>query len=198
MYQVHYLQVEAGENAESRWGHSMFRIILCNPKRKKVDHRCLRDVEHHVTVSFLADIRDTRNKHYNGLTGKYPSLLFVQPFKKTIIEYGWVENRRLTSLPLKFSDLQKRKFIMQTLSRLDSYVGKYYFLSNNCMTESLNLLKEIIQLPRFQISHPRTPIGLYKVLAKERLIDAELLQNHKAAVESGYIFEPRLYYLTKK
>ena len=30
VYQVHYLQVEAGENAESRWGHSMFRIILCN------------------------------------------------------------------------------------------------------------------------------------------------------------------------
>jgi hypothetical protein len=189
IYQIHFLLAGKGDEVDSAFGHAMFRIILCAPTRKEVGPDCLKDISNHVIVSYRANPGDWNTDAWKGLTGQYPSQLFLLPFYPQIVnEYTLDEPRDLISLPLKFTPEEQTRFIQRVVEQFWTYQGKYYFLTNNCGTEALHLLKATLRIPGFQDSGAPTPIGLYHQMSDLGLIDPTLLNNQSTAETSGYYF----------
>lgn len=194
IYQIHYLFASKGPQLMSRFGHAMFRIILCSPTRKEVGPACLNDIANHVVVSFRANQGDWTISSWKGMSGKYPSQMFLYPFYPAIVnEYTLDEPRNLISLPLALSDQEKARFIDRVIETYWTYQGKYYFITNNCATEALHLLKGVIQNYDFQNLNIVTPIGLYQELSRIGLIDTRLVDDQKSAMKSGNFFPTTNY-----
>lgn len=176
IYEVHYLLAGKGEAMMSRWGHSMLRLVVCSPKRKEVGPDCLRDISHHVVISYRANINGITIDNIAGLTGKYPSQLFFQPMPEIIGEYSMGENRDIISLPLKLSEAEKRRLIALALELNWSYQGKYLFLSNNCATETVHFLQAVIDDMDFKRYYAMfdTPVDFYADLIRFGLVDPKL------------------------
>ena len=102
VYQVDYLLAEGNERFMSRWGHSMLRLVVCAPGRPRGPD-CRLDLAHHRVLSFRAFVGDVQISNWRGLTGSYPSRLFVLPLDQVVEEYARVELRGLVSLPLQLS-----------------------------------------------------------------------------------------------
>lgn len=189
LYQVHYLFAGKGEEVMSRWGHAMFRLVFCSPSRKEVGPDCLKDISYHVVVSFRANVQDYVIDPIKGLNGDYPSQLYLLSMLEVMREYNTDELRDLVSLPLNLSRDQVVDFLERSLQVFWEYRGKYQFISNNCATEALNLLKSIVPDPVFQNDiHVVTPIGLYDQLEKSGMIETRVLDDKKKAREQGYFF----------
>ncbi|MEN9723928.1 MAG: hypothetical protein RJB38_1914 [Pseudomonadota bacterium] len=188
VYEIHALFAGKGPEAMSKWGHSLYRIVVCSPDRKTVGPECLNDLAHHVTISFRATVPDLAISYWKGLIGKYSSTLIAQPFLATIEEYNKTEFRELVSLPLRLTEDEKRLFIFRTLEASWEYAGRYKFLTNNCATEALNFLKGVLGESRLSSRHPISPLGLHETLQKLRIVDTSVLQDHEKAVQNGYYF----------
>lgn len=141
LYQVHFLFADKGKSMMSRWGHAMFRLVVCGPERPRVSEKCLNDISHHLVVSYRAKVSDSGVDYLAGLTGKYASQLFIYDLSEIIQEYTKFEFRDLISVPLKMNELEKKKFLNITLQKFWDYKGKYLFLSNNCASESNKHMK---------------------------------------------------------
>jgi hypothetical protein len=182
IYQVHYLLASRGDGIASRFGHSMFRLIVCAEERERVGPECLSDVQDHLVLGFAANLRGDRGINpWKGLTGGYLSQLFVKPMSEVIIEYTEREFRDLESVPLRLSEEEKRLFIYRALEIYWSYQGRYYFLTNNCAVESLSLLKSVLSAPSVQGIERITPSGLRSELVRLGLATSEAgLEPHTA------------------
>jgi hypothetical protein len=173
----------------SKWGHAMFRLIICAPDRE-VGPNCLNDISEHVVVSYRANVEDININYLKGLRGTYSSQLYLMNFNDVLNEYNKGEMRDIISLPLNLSEEQINQFTNRVLENYWSYSGRYYFLTNNCATEALELLK--IAFPE---GHPLLsakvlhPLALYKFLDHLELIDTTLLDNEAFAIKSGYLFK---------
>ena len=93
---VEYLLAEANAQPMSRWGHGMLRLVVCAPGRPR-GPGCRFDLEHHLVLSFRAFVDDVQVSSWRGLTGAYPSRLFVLPLGQVVDEYTKVELRGLRS-----------------------------------------------------------------------------------------------------
>ncbi|HJR73347.1 MAG TPA: DUF4105 domain-containing protein [Luteimonas sp.] len=189
VYAIDYLFAEGNDQAMSRWGHSMLRLVICAPERPPGPD-CRLDLQHHRVLSFRAFVDDMQISSWRGLTGSYPSRLFVLPLNQVIEEYTKTELRGLRSLPLR---LQRDEIaaLLERAARLHwSYDGRYYFLSNNCAVETFKLLHDGV--PRLAGEHLAsiTPTGLMKRLQRARLADASVLDDAAEARRLGYYFEP--------
>src|SRR6185437_14115035 len=71
IYDIHYLLASSGSSLDSRWGHAMYRVIVCAPWRAKVGPECLQDVQYHVILSYRADVSDLVLSYMKGLDGRY-------------------------------------------------------------------------------------------------------------------------------
>src|SRR5690606_2057150 len=89
---VEYLLAEGNERAMSRWGHSMLRLVVCAPGRPRGPD-CRLDLQHHLVLSFRAFADDVQVSSWRGLTGSYPSRLYVLPLQQVVDEYTRVELR---------------------------------------------------------------------------------------------------------
>ncbi len=188
LYQVHYLFAGKGEAAMSRFGHAMFRLVMCAPEHE-VGPQCMNDVGSHIVLSFRANIQETTTSYSKGINGEYPSQLFFLPLKNVIDEYTKGEFREITSIPLKLNIEQKRRFLQRSLELFWSYRGKYYFFTNNCATEAMNLLRVTLgEYDDAQTKNIATPIGLYNYLVKIGLSDTSVLSNMKDAQLKGYFY----------
>ena len=78
VYQVDYLLAEANDALASRWGHSMLRLVICAPGRPRGPD-CRLDLQEHLVLSYRAFVGDVQLSSWDGLTGVYPSRLFVLP-----------------------------------------------------------------------------------------------------------------------
>ncbi|HEY0860968.1 MAG TPA: DUF4105 domain-containing protein, partial [Pseudoxanthomonas sp.] len=78
VYEVDYLLAEGNTQAMSRWGHSMLRLVVCAPGRVP-GPGCRLDLAHHRVLSFRAFVGDVQISGWRGLTGSYPSRLFLLP-----------------------------------------------------------------------------------------------------------------------
>lgn len=196
LYQVHYLFASQGNETMSRWGHAMYRLVFCAPERVAPGPDCLKDVSYHVVVSFRANVQGYEISPLKGMSGDYPSQLYLLSLLEVMREYNGDELRDLISLPLSLSEGQKQEFLYRSLQLFWEYRGRYQFLSNNCATEALNLLKSVIADPEFHKNvHVVTPIGLYDALKTSGLMSESLVQDKKQAKEQGYLFpseRPRL------
>ncbi|WP_413576943.1 DUF4105 domain-containing protein [Bdellovibrio sp. HCB290] len=189
VYQVHYLFAEKGSELSSGWGHAMMRLIVCSPQRKFVGPDCLRDVEHHLVLSHRAFVDSLQLNAWAGIVGDYDSRLFILPLSQVIDEYPKGQFRALRSLPLAFTRQQIRDFITRSVEIHWEYNGKYKFITNNCATETLDLLQSVLLSPVMMNTEIKTPKGLYDVLLKQGLGNERVFADKKSALELGYYFD---------
>lgn len=140
VYEVDYLLAEANDNLVSRWGHTMLRLVICAPGRPRGPD-CRLDLDQHLVLSYRAFVGDLQLSSWDGLTGAYPSRLFVLPLSQVIEEYTKVELRSLASVPLKLDREEVASLVERAAQSHWSYDGQYYFISNNCAVETLKLLR---------------------------------------------------------
>lgn len=168
IYQVHYLFAGKGRALMSRWGHAMFRLIVCAPFRKVAGPECLEDVSHHLALSYRAYMSDINISYAKGVFGGYPSQLFIMRYLEVQQEYTKFELRDLYSIPLKMTAEQKREFLDLTLERFWTYQGKYYFIDNNCGTETVKHLAVALDDEESKLIGSITPLRIYNDIIKQK------------------------------
>ncbi|WP_367345798.1 DUF4105 domain-containing protein [Stenotrophomonas bentonitica] len=187
VYAVDYLLAEGNDQLMSRWGHSMLRLVICAPGRPR-GPACRLDLAEHRVLSFRAFVGDVQISNWSGLTGAYPSRLFVLPLNQVINEYTQLELRGLQSVPLAL----EQDDIASLLERVGqvhwSYDGRYRFISNNCAVETGKLLQEGV--PRWADPglNRLSPGGLLRRLTREGRADATVLDDRREAMRQGYYF----------
>ncbi|MDH4558980.1 DUF4105 domain-containing protein [Pseudomonas sp. BN417] len=188
VYEVDYLFAEANQNWVSRWGHSMLRLVICAPGRPRGPD-CRLDLDQHLVLSYRAFVGDVQLSSWDGLTGAYPSRLFVLPLHQVIEEYTKVELRSLASVPLKLSREETEALVEHAAELHWSYDGDYWFLSNNCAVETLKLLRSGTDHPALRDLDSIMPNGLLKLLEGRGVADRAPLEDPKEALRLGYRFD---------
>ncbi len=188
VYEVDYLFAEANDNWVSRWGHSMLRLVVCAPGRPR-GPACRLDLDQHLVLSFRAFVGDIQLSSWDGLTGVYPSRLFILPLAQVIDEYTKVELRSLASIPLRLPREQQDSLVRRAAELHWSYDGNYYFLSNNCAVETLKLLRSGTGRSELEGLDSIMPNGLLDSLAGRGLADRSVLDDPKEALRLGYRFD---------
>lgn len=188
IYQVHYFLAAKGEAMMSRWGHGMYRLVVCAPERDKVGPDCLNDVANHVVVSFRANVDDIVINHVKGIFGGYPSQLFLLPLHEVVSEYTKGELRDILSAPIAMTDGEKRDFIFSTLEQYWGYLGKYRFFTNNCGTESLVLAKGALEGRDVQKIRAWNPQRILKKLNRLGRTDPSVFGDRENAEGAGLFF----------
>ncbi|MCH2534595.1 MAG: DUF4105 domain-containing protein [Bdellovibrionales bacterium] len=136
---LEYLVVE-GHTAsiESLFGHSALRFIAKDQSTgKKLD----------LVLSFEGDASkyEGSNKILGGMTGKFPVIANIVSFneylKLNVVRIG----RGFTRIPLPLNSNIQENFKNQIVSivKNEKDLGQFYFTSRNCMTLTLDLLKDI-------------------------------------------------------
>src|SRR5690606_17629563 len=187
VHSVDYLFAEASEQPMSRWGHAMLRLVVCAPGRRRGPD-CRLDLQHHLVLSFRAFVDDVQVSNWRGLTGSYPSRLFVLPLEQVVDEYTRVELRGLQSIPLRLDDGELAALLERAAQVHWSYDGRYRFIDNNCAVETWKLLNDGV--PRLSRTRLRsiTPSGLLRRLERERIADTSVLEDRAQALREGYRF----------
>ena len=188
VYEVDYLLAEANDAWMSRWGHSMLRLVVCAPGRPRGPD-CRLDLDHHLVLSYRAFVGDVQLSSWDGLTGVYPSRLFVLPLEQVIDEYTKVELRSLASVPLRLSRDELEQLVVRAAEQHWSYDGDYYFVSNNCAVETLKLLRSGTGNPRLQALDSILPNGLLELMDARGLADTSVLDDPREALRLGYRFD---------
>ena len=188
VYEVDYLFAEANDAWVSRWGHSMLRLVICAPGRPRGPD-CRLDLDHHLVLSFRAFVGDVQLSSWDGLTGVYPSRLFVLPLGQVIDEYTKIELRSLASIPLKLQRNEVEQLVARSAEMHWSYDGDYYFLSNNCAVETLKLLRSGTARSELTALDSILPSGLLEILINRDLADASVLDDPREALRLGYRFD---------
>lgn len=196
VYEVDYLFASEGEAMMSKWGHSMYRLILCAPG-KPVGPSCRQDLAYHVVVSYRAMVTDLQIDSRKGINGDYPSRMFMLTLNDTVDEYTKGELRNIISLPMKLTSDEKNIFVKRILEQYWSYRGSYYFLSNNCATESMSLIYACKPELNFQMMTVSSPLDLYGKFTKAGLLNPALLGDKKFAKDRSYFFPAQSEKLNK-
>ena len=188
VYQVDYLLAEPNQQWASRWGHSMLRLVICAPGRPRGPD-CRLDLQEHLVLSYRAFVGDVQLSSWDGLTGAYPSRLFVLPLAQVIEEYTKVELRGLASVPLKLQRSELEQLVERAAELHWSYDGDYWFLSNNCAVETLKLLRSGTGRDELQALDSIMPNGLLDILEGRGLADRSVLADPREALRLGYRFD---------
>lgn len=191
VYQIHYLFAGKSDEMMSRWGHSMFRIVICSPKRTTVGPDCMLDEDYHLVASFGAYVNQGELNPIDGIIGNYPSFLFFYPFKKIIKNYTAGELREVYSLPIRLNENQKTAFLLSLFEKHWTYRGDYKFFSNNCAIEALSVIQSaFVYDPKVLDSTIVTPIGLLDTLGSLGLIQRIPLTDLDQAIKEGHYYPP--------
>ena len=193
VHAIDYLLAEPDARPMSRWGHSMLRVVACAPEREPGPD-CRLDLEHHLVLSFRAFVDDVQVSNWRGLTGAYPSRLFILPLGQVVDEYTRVELRGLRSIPLRLGREEIASLVGRAAQLHWSYDGRYRFVGNNCAVETWKLLNDGV--PRLAGERLRsiTPTGLLRRLERAGVADASVLDDPAAALREGYRFESMATY----
>ena len=188
VYAIDYLLAEANSEWVSRFGHSMLRLVICAPGRPR-GPACRLDLDQHLVLSYRAFVGDVQLSSWAGLTGGYPSRLFVLPLSQVIDEYTKIELRSLASVPLKLSRSEQDALVRHAAELHWSYDGSYFFISNNCAVETLKLLRSGSDAAQLNDLDSILPNGLLEVLDARGLADTEVLADTREALRLGYRFD---------
>ena len=188
VYEVDYLLAEPNQQWASRWGHSMLRLVVCAPGRPR-GPACRLDLDQHLVLSYRAFVGDVQLSSWDGLTGAYPSRLFILPLAQVIEEYTTVELRGLSSVPLRLSREEIEGLVQRSAELHWSYDGDYWFLSNNCAVETLKLLRSGTGRSELQDLDSIMPNGLLDLLEGRALADRSVLDDPREALRLGYRFD---------
>ncbi|MCL1527230.1 DUF4105 domain-containing protein [Xanthomonas nasturtii] len=188
VYAVDYLLAEGNQQPMSRWGHSMLRLVICAPGRVP-GPACRLDLQYHRVLSFRAFVGDVQISSWRGLTGSYPSRLFVLPLNQVVDEYTKVELRALSSVPLTLTPDEIAGLLTRAAQVHWSYDGRYYFIGNNCAVETYKLLHDGV--PRLAAANLSsiTPRGVRQRLQRAGIANTQVLDDPAQAIRQGYYFE---------
>ena len=189
VYAVDYLLAEANEQPMSRWGHSMLRLVVCAPGRAPGPD-CRLDLRYHRVLSFRAFVDDVQISSWRGLTGSYPSRLFLLPLDQVIDEYTKVELRGLQSIPLRLDQAEIAGLLERAAQLHWTYDGRYYFIGNNCAVETFKLLHDGVPRLAGESLSSITPTGLLRKLESAGIADGNVLDDATEAERLGYRFAP--------
>ena len=185
---IDYLFAEGNGTPMSHWGHAMLRLVICAPGRPRGPD-CRLDLAWHRVISFRAFVDDVQISSWRGLTGRYPSRLYVLPLDRVVDDYTRTELRGLRSLPLRLDRSEIAGLLQRTAQLQWSYDGRYFFLSNNCAVETWKLLHDgvprLAALPLGSIA----PTGLLRRLIRTGVADASVLDDPQQARRLGYVFD---------
>jgi hypothetical protein len=188
IYAVDYLLAEPDAHPMSRWGHAMLRLVVCAPGRARGPD-CRLDIAWHEVLSFRAFVDDVQVSSWRGLTGGYPSRLYVLPMAQVIDEYTKVELRALRSVPLRLSRDEIAGLLDRAAQVHWSYDGRYRFVDNNCAVETWRLLRDgVPRLADARLSS-LSPTALLARLERTGIADASVLRDADAARREGYRFD---------
>jgi hypothetical protein len=188
VYAIEYLLAEGNERPMSRWGHSMLRLVVCAPGRAPGPD-CRLDLQYHQVLSFRAFVGDVQISSWRGLTGSYPSRLYLLPLEQVIEEYTRIELRGLQSIPLRLDRAEIDALLERTARLHWSYDGRYYFLGNNCAVETYKLLHDGVPRLAGERLASITPTGLLRRLERAGIADDSVLDDRAEALRLGYYFE---------
>lgn len=155
---ISFVLAGKGKAAMSKFGHAMFKLELKQPAKD-------------IMVGFLGVIDDTAINNYKGITGAYPSRLTIGLYNETITRYTKKEFRSLSEYELVMKENQKRDFLQHVVSLYFEYSGRYYFVTNNCASEAINLLKVAYQSDAFFKENPITPNQVMETLHKHGIVN---------------------------
>lgn len=175
VFRIDYLLASAGKGIQSGFGHSMFRIVMCAPERQDpisgktipatpYGKKCLDDKLYHLVVSYRANVEDATLNYLKGLTGGYPSMLFILNFSDVLEEYNRDELRDVIAYPLTLSNREKDEFVFKVIEEHWNYRGSYKFINNNCAVESYDLLRGALNRPQLDQNKSLTPNGVLEDL----------------------------------
>lgn len=175
VYRIDYLLASAGKGISSGFGHTMFRIIVCAPERfdpitnriipaTPFGKKCLDDKLFHLVVSYRANVDDGKLSYMKGLTGGYPSMLFLLNFSDVLDEYNRDELRDIMSYPITLTNKEREEFVTRVIEEHWNYRGAYKFITNNCAVESYDLLKNALNRDQLQTKSSITPNGVLEDL----------------------------------
>jgi hypothetical protein len=189
VYAVDYLLAEGNAAPMSRWGHAMLRLVVCAPGHAS-GPACRLDLAYHQVLSFRAFVDDVQVSSWRGLTGSYPSRLFVLPLAQVVDEYTKVELRGLRSIPLHLSPAEVATLLQRAALVHWSYDGRYAFVGNNCAVETARLLEDGV--PRLAGARllSITPNGLLRRLERGGIAGGDVPAERAEAMRLGYYFEP--------
>ena len=188
IYQIHYLLADKGETMASRFGHSMFRLVICSPERKRVSEKCMRDTKHHLVISFAGVVNDFIVNQAAGVFGKYDAKIHFLTLDQTLLQYQRSELRSLSSYPLELDREQIREFVYRTLNYKNNYRGKYKYFSNNCAQLSFELVRYLEKDRRVNPLILLSPRQLLARLIKEGfIVQAEMTVEERK--KTGHYFE---------
>ena len=203
VYRIDYLMAAPGSDMSSGFGHSMYRLVICAPDHTdpitgkniagtKLGEKCLKDKLFHLVVSYRANNQNATLNYFKGIFGGYPSMLFILGFGDVLEEYNRTELRDLTSYPLKLSDKEKIEFMNRISEEHWGYRGSYKFVTTNCATESLRIIKNnLVERREEKGIAPRilptlTPVGLRHLLETSGMIDQKdpAIENYPAKLDA--------------
>ena len=176
LYRVDYLLASKGKGASSGFGHSMMRLVFCDPSkviRKGIitlDESCLDHHNFHVVITYRANISEIQTSLLKGIFGGYKSRLFLVPFNEIKNEYNDFELRDLIAYKIDLTAELKRRLVYRTLENYWTYRNDYYFVSNNCATETASLIDTILWDKKTRVNTNETPYGLVDELKSKNLI----------------------------
>lgn len=189
VYAVDYLLAEGDGAPMSRWGHAMLRVVACAPGRTPGPD-CRLDLGEHLVLSFRAFVDDAQVSGWRGLTGGYPSRLFVLPLAQVVSEYTQVELRGLRSIPLQLTRGETAQLLQRAALVHWSYDGRYAFVGNNCAVETARLLQVGLDRHGAPALMSITPRGLLRRLQRAGLAKGDAAGDRADAVRRGLYFEP--------
>lgn len=185
--EIQFLFAAEGPQMFSKWGHSMFKLIVCKDENDSLEE-CRKNSNDHVVISFLAYIDELNIDALKGVFGKYPSRMLVSDLGAIKRQYTRGEFRSLKAIPLKFSEIERERFLTQILRVYWEYAGKYYFFANNCADEAFKLIQAAYQDKKIYKKDVLTPSGLYKFLIENKIASDEVLKNESYAINNGYFY----------
>ena len=188
VYAVDYLFAEGADAPMSRWGHTMLRLVICREGRVPGPD-CRMDLDQHRVLSFRAFVGDVALSNWRGLSGGYPSRLFVLPLQQVVDDYTRVGLRDLASIPLRLRPDQISGLLERAAQLQWSYDGRYYFIANNCAVETAKLLQAGVPAVAEAGIERITPRGLRQRLDRGGWLDERVLADRASAVRQGYYFE---------
>lgn len=179
IWAIDYFWASEGLAGESRFGHSMLRLVVCAPDRTPGPD-CYKDFNDHIILSFGASSENFDFGTVSGVTGKYPLNLHASTFHKIKRQYNHSELRDLYAVPLKLSEAQKSRMIDALYETHWTLNGQYYFLTRNCTSEiSRILLATGLSLDLAFDLKSTIPSDLFTKLLASALIDRSVNSRSK-------------------
>lgn len=196
VYRIDYLMASPGKGISSGFGHSMLRLVMCAPEHYELVSRkivpptpfgkkCLDDKLFHLVVSYRANVDSATENYIKGLTGGYPSMLFILNFPDVLMEYNRDELRDVVSYPLNLKRAELVELVQKIKEEHWNYSGSYKFITNNCAVESFNLLATSLKNADINSSSSLTPKGVLEDLDELEVLSLKSndIETYKAKTE---------------